>query len=345
MAMTARPRASEAGRAGRGSTSPSAGARSSPPRGGCSPSATTAPSRPPSRRRGRGHPRARAPLLRRQAGALPRGRALAARSCRRGCSPPRSPPATAEAALGAAVDRWLDVAERGRGMLLAAHGAQGFGRDPEVEAIFDRARERTADQVIEILRPGRAAERRRPPELRAAVRAYAGFVEAATFDWLRGGPLTRDAAARAARRRPAGARPRRGPASRGEAMTATAPDADPAHRRGGRRASCSARTRSPGGGSGDPRYFFGAGYALLLQVAHPTVGSGVRDHSNFQEDPWGRLMRTTDYLYLLVYGGPAAGADGAAAARAAQVDQGRRTPTAAATTRSSPRPTPGCTRP
>ena len=58
---------------------------------------------------------------------------------------------------------------------------------------------------------------------------------------------------------------------------------------------------------GDPRYFFGAGYALMLQVSHPTVGSGVRDHSNFQEDPWGRLMRTTDYLYLLVYGGPAAG--------------------------------------
>jgi uncharacterized protein (DUF2236 family) len=57
---------------------------------------------------------------------------------------------------------------------------------------------------------------------------------------------------------------------------------------------------------GDPRYFFGAGYALMLQVAHPTVGSGVRDHSNFQEDPWGRLMRTTDYLYLLVYGGDAA---------------------------------------
>jgi uncharacterized protein (DUF2236 family) len=57
---------------------------------------------------------------------------------------------------------------------------------------------------------------------------------------------------------------------------------------------------------GDPRYFFGAGYALMLQVAHPTVGSGVRDHSNFQQDPWGRLMRTTDYLYLLVYGGRAA---------------------------------------
>jgi AcrR family transcriptional regulator len=94
-----------------------------------------------------------------------------------------------EAALGVAVDRWLDVCERG-GMLLAIHGAQGFGRDPEVEEIFDEARERTADQVIEILRPG-GDPGAAPVELRAAVRAYAGFVESATFDWLRGGPLSR----------------------------------------------------------------------------------------------------------------------------------------------------------
>ena len=94
-----------------------------------------------------------------------------------------------EAALGAAVDRWLDVTERG-GMLLAAHGAPGFGRDPEIEEIFDEARERTADQVIEILRPGQSPGSA-PRELRAAVRAYAGFVESATFDWLRGGPLSR----------------------------------------------------------------------------------------------------------------------------------------------------------
>jgi len=41
----------------------------------------------------------------------------------------------------------------------------------------------------------------------------------------------------------------------------------------------------------DPRLFFGAGYALLMQVAHPTVGSGVRDHSDFEERPWDRLLR------------------------------------------------------
>jgi AcrR family transcriptional regulator len=99
-----------------------------------------------------------------------------------------SDPATS---LGVAVDRWLDVSERSHGVLLAAHGAQGFGRDAEVEEIFDRARERTADAVIAILRPGTPVSEA-PVELRAAVRAYAGFVEAATFDWLRGGPLNRE---------------------------------------------------------------------------------------------------------------------------------------------------------
>ena len=93
-------------------------------------------------------------------------------------------------ALAATVDRWLEVAERNQGVLLAGHGAQGFGRDAEVESIFDEARERTADRVIEILRPGEPPAVA-SPVLRAAVRAYAGFVEAATFDWLRGGALTR----------------------------------------------------------------------------------------------------------------------------------------------------------
>jgi uncharacterized protein (DUF2236 family) len=53
----------------------------------------------------------------------------------------------------------------------------------------------------------------------------------------------------------------------------------------------------------DPRLFAASGYALLLQVAHPTVGAGVRDHSTFERDPWGRLLRTTDYLFSMVYAG------------------------------------------
>src|SRR5258705_1647712 len=53
----------------------------------------------------------------------------------------------------------------------------------------------------------------------------------------------------------------------------------------------------------DPRLYLGAGNALLLQVAHPTVGSGVRDFSKFESEPWDRLFRTIDYVNLSVYGG------------------------------------------
>jgi uncharacterized protein (DUF2236 family) len=56
----------------------------------------------------------------------------------------------------------------------------------------------------------------------------------------------------------------------------------------------------------DARMFMAAGYALLLQVSHPTVGAGVSEHSQFQREPWGRLLRTLDYTYTLVYGGPQA---------------------------------------
>ena len=52
----------------------------------------------------------------------------------------------------------------------------------------------------------------------------------------------------------------------------------------------------------------GAGVALLLQVAHPTVAAGVREHSDFERDPWGRLWRTLDFVNLFIYGGPEAAA-------------------------------------
>jgi uncharacterized protein (DUF2236 family) len=54
----------------------------------------------------------------------------------------------------------------------------------------------------------------------------------------------------------------------------------------------------------DLRLFLGSLTALLMQVAHPTVGSGVRDHSNFQQEPWARLFRTVDWVNLTIYGGP-----------------------------------------
>jgi uncharacterized protein (DUF2236 family) len=58
--------------------------------------------------------------------------------------------------------------------------------------------------------------------------------------------------------------------------------------------------------AGDARVLIAAGYALLLQVAHPAVGAGVSEHSQFQRDPWGRLLRTLDYTYTMGFGGPRA---------------------------------------
>jgi len=55
--------------------------------------------------------------------------------------------------------------------------------------------------------------------------------------------------------------------------------------------------------AGDARLLGVAAYPILLQVAHPTVGAGVAEHSAFKSDPWGRLFRTLDYSYALSYGG------------------------------------------
>ena len=46
----------------------------------------------------------------------------------------------------------------------------------------------------------------------------------------------------------------------------------------------------------------GGGRALLLQVAHPSVGAGVAQHSGYREDPWGRLSRTLDVTRRIVFG-------------------------------------------
>jgi uncharacterized protein (DUF2236 family) len=61
--------------------------------------------------------------------------------------------------------------------------------------------------------------------------------------------------------------------------------------------------------AGDARLILTGAYAILLQVAHPTVGAGVSEHSDFRADPWGRLLRTLDYSYVMIYGGPEAAAE------------------------------------
>jgi uncharacterized protein (DUF2236 family) len=62
--------------------------------------------------------------------------------------------------------------------------------------------------------------------------------------------------------------------------------------------------------SSDARLYSAMLYPLLLQVAHPVVGAGVNDYSDFERRPWNRLIRTIDYVTVLVYGGPDAVAMG-----------------------------------
>jgi uncharacterized protein (DUF2236 family) len=42
--------------------------------------------------------------------------------------------------------------------------------------------------------------------------------------------------------------------------------------------------------------------ALLLQALHPVALAGVTQNSSFREDPWGRLLRTAEYVGAVTYG-------------------------------------------
>lgn len=52
----------------------------------------------------------------------------------------------------------------------------------------------------------------------------------------------------------------------------------------------------------EPALLFGAGRALLLQIAHPAVAQGVTDHSDFQANPFKRLQGTLEATYAVVFG-------------------------------------------
>ncbi len=53
---------------------------------------------------------------------------------------------------------------------------------------------------------------------------------------------------------------------------------------------------------GDVSGFIGGIRALLVQAAHPEVVAGVLDHSRYEEDPLGRLSRTSSYVTASTYG-------------------------------------------
>ena len=47
----------------------------------------------------------------------------------------------------------------------------------------------------------------------------------------------------------------------------------------------------------------GGSCALLMQAAHPMVAAGVVEHSTYATDPFGRLMRTLESSFDVVFGG------------------------------------------
>ena len=53
---------------------------------------------------------------------------------------------------------------------------------------------------------------------------------------------------------------------------------------------------------GDASMFVGGLRALLLQSLHPLAMAGVAQHSDFRNDPWGRLARTSTFLAVTTFG-------------------------------------------
>jgi AcrR family transcriptional regulator len=74
----------------------------------------------------------------------------------------------------------LDYLSANRGMLLAIAPSGDLGRDPEVAALADAARETAIDQVI----VNHLGDAEPPPEVRLVIRSFFGLVEAACREWL-----------------------------------------------------------------------------------------------------------------------------------------------------------------
>lgn len=55
----------------------------------------------------------------------------------------------------------------------------------------------------------------------------------------------------------------------------------------------------------DLSMFIGGLRALLLQTMHPLAMAGVADHSDYRDDPWGRLRRTGQFIGTTTFGSQA----------------------------------------
>jgi AcrR family transcriptional regulator len=109
--------------------------------------------------------------------------------------PTDAPPADAlpagplDEVIGAHVDRWMTVVAGDADGWFALVGAEGFGRDPDVEALVDRYRDAAVERIVQVL--GRTDDDGDGAALRAALRTYSGLADVVTREWLLRGSLDR----------------------------------------------------------------------------------------------------------------------------------------------------------
>lgn len=95
--------------------------------------------------------------------------------------------------LDETIHGWLEMVTRNRSTWFAALGTEGLGRDPEVEAVLEEARESVVDRFVRIITgTPEDADLDDAPEVRAAMRSCIGLSEASTREWLQRGRLTRE---------------------------------------------------------------------------------------------------------------------------------------------------------
>jgi AcrR family transcriptional regulator len=87
------------------------------------------------------------------------------------------------------VDSFLGAIEHNPGQWLGAVHAGGPERDDEVTAILDDAREILADQTLVAIGLGHRAD---DPAVRAFIRAWGGFVQELTIEWVGRGRIDRE---------------------------------------------------------------------------------------------------------------------------------------------------------
>src|SRR5256885_8630678 len=65
-----------------------------------------------------------------------------------------------------------------------------------------------------------------------------------------------------------------------------------------------------------PSMLIGGLRALLVQALHPLAMAGVHQHSDYRDNPWGRLRRTSEYVLITTYGDTETAARAGAVVRA-----------------------------